>query len=126
MLGNSAIHPVLLSTDLSATRRFYHDQLGLVILQEDEHAIELRCGEQTKLVVTLSTTGTADSQTQAGWEVPDLRAELADLRSRGVQVENYDLPDLKTVDGIADFGFAEMAWIMDPGHNALAIIQRRG
>ena len=73
--------------------------------------------------MTKSTTGTADSQTQAGWHVKDLRAEIAEIRSRGVKVEDYDMPGLKTEDGIADLGFAWMAWIVDPGKNALAIIQ---
>ena len=125
MLGQSRVHPVLLSTDLAKTRAFYHDKLGLEILVDNEHALEFRCGEGTKLVVTLSTVGTADSQTQIGWEVGDLRSELDELRRRGVTVEEYDLPDLKTVDGIADFGFAWMAWIIDPGANALSILQYR-
>jgi hypothetical protein len=38
--------------------------------------------------------------------VSDLAAEVAELRSRGVKVEDYDEPGLKTVDGIADVGFA--------------------
>ena len=123
MLGNSRVHPVLLSTDLVQTREFYHDKLGLEILVENEHAIEFRCGVGTKLAVTKSTTGTADSQTQLGWEVENLRAELDELRSRGVIIEEYDLPGLKTENGIADMGFAWMAWIVDPGKNALAILQ---
>lgn len=123
MLGNYRVHPVLLSTDLVQTREFYHDKLRLEILVEDEYAIEFRCGDGTKLVVTKSTTGTADTQTQLGWEVKDLRAELDELRSRGVAIEEYDLPGLKTEHGVADMGFAWMAWIVDPGRNALAIIQ---
>ncbi len=62
-------------------------------------------------------------QTQAGWAVSDVRAEVAELRSRSVKVEDYDMPGLKTEDGIADIGFAWMAWIIDPGKNALAIMQ---
>ncbi|HZA41136.1 MAG TPA: VOC family protein [Actinomycetota bacterium] len=123
MLGDSPIHPVLLSTDLSETRSFYHDKLGLEILSESEEAIIFRCGGGTHLDVTKSTTGTADSQTQAGWEVPDLRAEIADLRSRGVKIEEYDMPGLKTEDGMADIGFALAAWIVDPGGNALGILE---
>ena len=123
MLGDSRVHPVLLSTDLEETRQFYHDKLGLEILDENAHAIEFRCGGGTKLVVTKSTTGTVDSQTKVGWEVDDVRAELEELRSRGVTVEDYDTPDLKTENGIADFGFAWMAWIIDPGKNALSLVQ---
>ena len=93
------------------------------IIRENDDEITFRCGGGTQLSVTKSTTGTADSQTQAGWDVPDLRAEVADLRSRGVTVEEYDMPGLKTEDGIADIGFAWMAWIIDPGKNALAIMQ---
>ena len=123
MLGDHRIHPVLLATDLTAARDFYHDQLGLEILNESEAAISFRCGGGTQLSVTKSTTGTADTQTQASWYVTDVRAEVAELRSRGVKVEDYDLPGLQTQDGIADIGFAWAAWITDPGKNALGILQ---
>jgi catechol 2,3-dioxygenase-like lactoylglutathione lyase family enzyme len=126
LLGDSPINPVLLSMDLDETRRFYHDKLGLEILNENEDAIDFRCGGGTHLTVTKSTTGTADTQTQAGWEVKDLRAEVAELRSRGVTVEEYDMPGIKTDDGMADIGFAWIAWIVDPGKNALAIVQIKG
>ena len=123
MLGDHPIHPVLLATDLAAVRDFYHDQLGLEVLSESEAAITFRCGGGTQLAVTRSTTGTADTQTQASWYVSDVRAEVAELRSRGVKVEDYDLPGLQTHDGIADIGFAWAAWITDPGNNALGILQ---
>lgn len=123
MLGDSRVHPVLLSTDLTQTRQFYHDELGLEVLVENEVLIEFRCGDGTKVVVTKSTTGTADSQTQVRWEVDDLRGTLDELRSRGVTIEEYDLPGLTTEDGIADMGFAWIAWITDPGKNVLAIAE---
>jgi catechol 2,3-dioxygenase-like lactoylglutathione lyase family enzyme len=123
MLGEHPITPVLLATDLAAAREFYHDKLGLKILTEDENAITFRCGGGTHLDVTKSTVGTADSQTQASWQVNDIRAEVAELRARGVKVEDYDMPGLKTEDGIADLGFAWAAWIVDPGKNALGIFQ---
>ena len=126
MLGNSRVHPVLLARDLGLAREFYHDKVGLEIITENDDRIEFRCGGGTKLAVSKSSTGTADSQTQIGWEVDDLRAELAELQSRGVTIEDYDLPGLKTENGIADVGFAWMAWIVDPGKNALAIIQLKG
>jgi len=126
MLGDHPIHPVLLATDLAAAREFYHDRLGLEILMESDDAIVVRCGGGTQLDVTKSTVGTADTQTQASWLVPDLRAEVAELRARGVEVQEYDMPGLKTEDGIADLGFALAAWVVDPGGNALGILQLKG
>jgi len=126
MLGDHPIHPVLLAKDLAAAREFYHDKVGLEILIENDDAIVFRCGGGTQLDVTKSTVGTADTQTQVTWEVPDLRAEVAELRSRGVKVEDYDMPGLKTEDGIADLGFAFAAWIVDPGGNALGVMQLKG
>jgi catechol 2,3-dioxygenase-like lactoylglutathione lyase family enzyme len=123
MLGTSKVHPILLSKDLDQTREFYHDRLGLEILSESDHKIEFRCGSGTKLAVSKSTIGTADSQTQIGWEVEDLQTEIDDIRARGVPIEEYDTPELVTHNGIADVGFAWMAWIIDPGKNALAILQ---
>ncbi|HJW35548.1 MAG TPA: VOC family protein [Actinomycetes bacterium] len=123
MLGEHPITPVLLAKDLAAAREFYHDRLGLEILTESDDAIVFKCGGGTHLDVTKSTVGTADEQTQASWQVQDLRAEVAELRSRGVEVQEYDMPGLRTEDGIADLGFAWMAWIIDPGGNALAIMQ---
>ncbi len=123
MLGEHPVTPVLLAKDLSAARDFYHDKIGLEILIENEDAIVFKCGGGTHLDVTKSTVGTADEQTQASWQVPDIHAEVAELRARGVQVESYDLPGLKTVDGVADIGFAWAAWITDPGKNALGILQ---
>jgi catechol 2,3-dioxygenase-like lactoylglutathione lyase family enzyme len=127
MLGDHLVFPILLSMDLAKSREFYHDTLGLEILRQDEERIIFRCGSGSQLAVTLSTTGTSDAQTQLAWRVPDLRAELADLRARGVRIEAYDAPDPKTdADGIADMGYAWAAWILDPSRNALAIIQPKG
>ena len=126
MLGDHPITPVLLAKDLAASREFYHDRLGLEILKEDEAEIVFKCGGGTHLELTKSTVGTADEQTQAAWQVEDIRAEVAELRARGVKVEDFDSPGLKTEDGVADIGFAWVAWIIDPGKNSLGILQIKG
>jgi len=35
MLSDHPVFPILLSTDMAASRTFYHDTLGLEILAED-------------------------------------------------------------------------------------------
>ena len=102
MLGDVPVFPILLSMDLDASRTFYHDVLGLDILREDEgDRIVFRCGGGTQLAVTLSTVGTSDPQTQLAWRVPDVRAAVADLRARGVRIEEYEAPDPVTTDGVS-------------------------
>jgi predicted enzyme related to lactoylglutathione lyase len=127
MLNEFPVFPILLSTDLDATRTFYRDVLGLEIAREDEDdRIVFRSGGGTQLVVTRSTVGTADSQKQMAWRVPDIRAAIADLRSRGVRMEEYVAPDPVTVDGVADMGHSWAAWFIDPSGNCLAVVQPKG
>ncbi|MGH2464288.1 MAG: VOC family protein [Candidatus Limnocylindrales bacterium] len=127
MLSDYPVFPILLSTDLDATRAFYRDTLGLEILREDPgDRIVFRCGGGTQLVVTLSTIGTSDSQTQLAWRVPDIRAALEDLRARGVKIEEYQAPDPVTVDGVADMGHSWAAWFIDPSRNVLSVVQPKG
>ena len=127
MLADHPVFPILLSMNLDATRAFYHDTLGLEILREDAgDRIVFRCGGGTQLVVTLSTVGTLDSQTQMAWRVPDIEAALVDLRARGVRIEEYVAPDPVTTNGIADMGHSWAAWFVDPSGNVLAIVQPKG
>jgi catechol 2,3-dioxygenase-like lactoylglutathione lyase family enzyme len=124
MLGDHPVFPILLSRDLDATRDFYHGVLGLEILREDEgDRIVFRCGGGTQLVVTLSTVGTADPQTQMAWRVPDVREAVSELRARGVRIEEYEAPDPVTVDGVADMGHSWVAWFIDPSRNVLGLVQ---
>jgi catechol 2,3-dioxygenase-like lactoylglutathione lyase family enzyme len=127
MLGDHPVFPILLSTDLDATRAFYHGTLGLEIVREDPgDRIVFRCGGGTQLAVTLSTVGTSDTQTQIAWRVADLPWAVADLRARGVRIEEYESPDPVTTDGIADMGHSWAAWFVDPSRNVLALVQPKG
>jgi catechol 2,3-dioxygenase-like lactoylglutathione lyase family enzyme len=124
MLGDQLVFPILLSTDLDASRTFYHEVLGLEILREDPgDRIVFRCGGGSQLAITKSTVGTADSQTQLAWRVPNIRDAVAELRARGVKVEDYQTPDPVTVDGVADMGHSWAAWFVDPSGNVLAVVQ---
>jgi catechol 2,3-dioxygenase-like lactoylglutathione lyase family enzyme len=127
MLADVPVFPILLSTDLDASRRFYRDVLGLEVIREDAgDRIVFRCGGGTQLAVTLSTVGTSDSQTQLAWRVPDIQAALVDLRARGVRIEEYEAPDPVTTDGVADMGHSWAAWFVDPSRNVLAVVQPKG
>ena len=66
--------------------------------------------------------GTSKAST-AFWSVPDIEAEVADLKKRGVTFEEYDAPDYRTVNGIATGGGAKTAWFKDSEGNILAVSQ---
>jgi len=123
VLSDYPVFPIVLSTDLATSRDFYRDTLGLELAREDPDRLVFRCGGGTQLVITRSTTGTSDTQTQLAWRVPDLREALADLRTRGVRIEEYEAPDPVTVDGVADMGHSWAAWFVDPSRNVLAVVQ---
>ena len=123
MLAEHPVDVMILATDLGVARGFYRDRIGLEILLETDDFLTFRCGGDSRLVVTRSTVGTADEATKASWRVRDIVAEVATLRTRGVEV--LDLPDLNTVDGVADIGFAFAAWFVDPDRNSLGLLQLR-
>jgi catechol-2,3-dioxygenase len=123
MLAEHPIDPMILATDLAVAKEFYGDRIGLDVLIESDDFVTFRCGGDSRLVVTRSSTGTTEAQTKASWRVDDIGAEVSELRSRGVQVKEYDEPGLKTVDGVADVGFARAAWLVDPHGNSIGLLQ---
>jgi catechol-2,3-dioxygenase len=122
MLGDHPIDVMLLATDLAVAKDFYGELIGLEILIENDDFLTFKCGGGSRLMLTKSNTGSTEEATKASWRVDDLPSELAELRSRG-EIEEYDGPDLKTVDGIADVGFAPSAWIVDPSGNTIGLLQ---
>ena len=129
VLADAAAYTILLSLDLEVSRRFYGDVLGLRLLRDDSHEPEARlvyeAGGGTRIVISKSTIGTSDSQTQMAFLVPDIRAAVAEMRARGVKIEDYVAPDPVTDDGVADLGYSWAAWFIDPHRNCLAIVQAK-
>ena len=127
VLSDNPVFPILLSVDLDASRTFYHGVLGLEILRADVgDRIVFRCGGGTQLAVTASTVWTTDTQTQMAWRVPDIHAAVAELRTRGVRIEEYVAPDPVTVDGIADMGHSWAAWLPTQAGTSSRWFSRRG
>lgn len=121
MLSSFPLDVSLLATDLDLAKKFYADQLGLPIVIESPDFVTFQCGGDNRLIITKSTTGTADTQTQAIWRVPDLAAVLDDLHARGVPTDTYGIPG--PTEHIADVGFALTSWFLDPFGNSIGIMQ---
>jgi catechol 2,3-dioxygenase-like lactoylglutathione lyase family enzyme len=100
-LGDSDTAARLPAQDLERARAFYSEKLGLEPAEERPGGLRYvtRSG---KFTVFQSAGGPSGEHTQMGFEVDDIEAVVADLRERGVEFEEYDFPNMKTVDGITE------------------------
>jgi predicted enzyme related to lactoylglutathione lyase len=126
MLQNAPVVPYIPAHDVPRARRFYEDKVGLVAREEIAGGVVYECGQGSWIFLYPSAGAGTSTASQAFWQVEDLDAEVAGLRSRGVVFENYDMPGLKTVDGIATFHTSRAAWFKDSEGNTMALIQNRG
>jgi catechol 2,3-dioxygenase-like lactoylglutathione lyase family enzyme len=123
MLSQCPIHAALPATNLERARRFYADQLGLTPESEGPDGLFYRCGGVTRFLVFPSGGTASGTHTQMTWNTPDIEATVADLQARGVLFEEYDTPDVKTVNGVATLGESKGAWFKDSEGNMLALGQ---
>lgn len=123
MLGSSPVAPTIPVTDMARAKKFYGETLGLKEVSADipGHTM-FQAGKETMLVVYERGPSKAD-QTLAGFWVQDLESEMKELRGNGISFEEYDVPGLKTVNGVATIGSTKSAWFKDPDGNVLAMSQ---
>jgi catechol 2,3-dioxygenase-like lactoylglutathione lyase family enzyme len=107
--------------DLNRARHFYEAKLGLRPLgSSPDGKFEYACGDAT-LALFPKPGGTKAEHTAVSFRVAKLEAEIADLKSRGVVFEDYDYPDLRTVDHVCVLGSEKAAWFKDTEGNLLCI-----
>ena len=123
MLKNHPIVPYIPAADVARARRFYEQKVGLTAREEVAGGVVYECGNGSWIFLYPSGGAGTSQASQAFWQVDDLAAEVADLRERGVVFEEYDLPGLKTVNGIATSGGTKAAWFKDTEGNIMALIQ---
>jgi hypothetical protein len=83
----------------------------------------LECGKGTGFVLA-SMGSKPGGHTQMSFEVDDVAAVVTQLKSKGVVFEEYDFPDLKTVNSIAERPDFKAAWFKDSEGNMIGIGQR--
>lgn len=121
-LGSARVMATIPAQNLARARQYYAATLRLTPAFEfpTEGAL-FSCGNGSWfLLYETQFAGTAE-HTVAAFVVEDLDATMADLRSRGVVFEDYDLPGLKTVNGVATIDDTRGAWFKDSESNILAI-----
>jgi catechol 2,3-dioxygenase-like lactoylglutathione lyase family enzyme len=133
MLENGRIAARLPAQDLERARRFYSEKLGLEPTEERPGGLRYEMAGGSEFALFASAGAPSGEHTQMGWRVDDIDAVVADLKRRGLELLEYDLPGLTTVDGIADIegnypskGSGERAvWFRDSEGNLLGIGEPR-
>jgi catechol-2,3-dioxygenase len=108
--------------DVNRAKAFYSEKVGLTATSEDSLGVHFVVGG-TKFRLFRSGGSASGKHTQLALYVSDLVGQMQALRSRGLRFEDYDSPNLKTVDGVADMGYAFAAWFTDSEGNLLGIGQ---
>ncbi len=133
-IRDSKVATRLPAQDLDRARAFYADRLGLDPVDERPGGLLYRVSSG-EFALFLSSGRSLGDHTQMGFEVEDIEATVAELRSRGVVFEEYDVPGLRTRDGIADIegnypikgaSGERGAWFRDSEGNLLGIGQPVG
>ena len=120
MLNDSTVFATLAVKDTAAAKQFYGEKLGLKQIDENPGGVMYQSGSGKLFVYQASTAGT-NQATGASWEVPNVEATVADLKSKGVSFEHYDLPGAKLEGDIHIMGPMKAAWFKDPDGNILFV-----
>ena len=108
--------------DIKRAKKFYSETLGCRIGMEDPGpGAMLECG-RGELYLYQRTPSKAD-HTVASIGVEDIETEVSDLRRKSVKFEEYDIPGIKTVNGIAVMGDMKGAWFKDNEGNILSLVE---
>lgn len=127
MLRDAKVEAVVPVSDLERAIDFYTQKLGLELverLDDMPENPEARFGAGETTLAAYKSVGAGQSRhTLAAFVVDDIESTVRRLRDNGVAFEEYDLPGLKTENGIARTGATLGAWFKDPDGNILAVAQ---
>ena len=123
-LNEAEFVAVLPAADFEKSVAFYRDTLGLEVETRPDmpgYAF-FKAGRGSRFLLYRRPERTKAEHTTAAFIVDDVEATVSDLRARGVRFEEYDLPGLRTVNGVASMDSGEKsAWFADPDGNIIAV-----
>ena len=124
MLKDRTCTATIPAADFDRAKAWYRDKIGLEPDDDSPGGASYTCGQGTRFFLYPSEFAGTGKQTVLGWDTTDLDSDMDELRGRGVTFEEYDLPGLKTENGVADFGEGRGCWFKDSEGNTLALTER--
>ena len=122
MLQQSPMYAYIPAKDLDRARKFYEGTLGFTPKLETNGGVVYECAGGTQAFLYPTPNAGTSKASQAFWQVADIERDVADLKKRGVTMEQYGMPG-QNADGIMNAGGAKSAWFKDTEGNIMALIQ---
>jgi catechol 2,3-dioxygenase-like lactoylglutathione lyase family enzyme len=123
MLNERGTHTTIPAADLDRAVRWYEEKLGWKPTRRLPNGVSYGTPEDIRFVIYPTPNAGKAPQTVMGFRTDDLEGDVRDLKQRGVVFEEYDLPNLKTVNSIATMGDIRAAWFRDSEDNILGIVK---
>jgi|tagenome__1003787_1003787.scaffolds.fasta_scaffold20733442_2 predicted enzyme related to lactoylglutathione lyase len=117
------MHTVLPAADIQRARTYYHDMFGMDPTEEAMGMLHFGSPDGGFDIYETPNAGTAKN-TAMVWMTDDLDGDMAMLREKGVVFEDFEIPGMKTENGVAMEGDMRSAWFRDSEGNFIAITQR--
>lgn len=121
MLSDASVTTMLPVKDMDRARAFYEGSLGLTPggFKPDGKFVYAVGG--STLALFPKPEGTKADHTAISFQVQDIAASIEELKRAGVVFEDYDFPELKTVNHVCVLGAEKAAWFKDSEGNYLCI-----
>src|SRR5262245_53194529 len=120
MLQRAPMYAYIPAKDLARARQFYEGKLGFQPKEVTPGGVIYGFPQGTTCFLYPTPNAGTSKASQAFWQVEDIEREVKDLRSRGIQLERYDMPGMDE-NGIMTGGGARAVWFKDSEGNIMAV-----
>jgi catechol 2,3-dioxygenase-like lactoylglutathione lyase family enzyme len=121
VLADTQVTCMLPVKDLARAREYYEGRLQLTPLGAKPDGKFIYRAGGTELALFPKPEGTKAEHTAVSFRVQNIARAIAELKSRGVVFDDYDLPGFKTVEHVCVLGSEKAAWFRDPEGNILCL-----
>ncbi|MBA3432020.1 MAG: VOC family protein [Actinobacteria bacterium] len=109
--------------DIEKAKDFYGQTLGIEVT-ESNGLLELHFQGGNNMLIYPKDNHEPATFTILNFPVADVEGAVKELKNRGVRVETYDVPGMKTdEEGVFRGQGPTIAWFKDPAGNILSVIE---
>lgn len=115
-----SVYPTLPVVNLQRAKKFYQEKLGFKVVKEDPSpGVLLKLGGSH--IYLYQREATKADHTVVAFTVDNVETTMKELKTKGIVFEEYNLPNLKTVNGLFSMNGYRAAWFKDTEGNIVGV-----